>query len=320
MTYPCNTWRVVALNSVFIMLLSACGGGGGSSGGLTGGISYTGNTSAAAVTLANGEDLVVGAYQGTQAGFNIGGAASSLQGLPTGPRSPRSLALYHALRAALEHSDVSTAAVPYHAVARTDSEDGECGGTASFSISYDEAGGAFSGTFTFTGFCNEGAILNGTTSFVGTLNTITEDIIDATISFNALTMTSGAESFSLGGEVIIAAGNSSDSVFMDLRIRDNSTSKVAWIDNLNLTVVQDFTYEEISMTGRFYDPDLGFVTISTPVPLRILDSDEHASSGVLVAAGANGSATLTALSNTTYQIDIDTNGDASSDQTTTSPW
>jgi hypothetical protein len=79
-------------------------------------------------------------------------------------------------------------------------------------------------------------------------------------------------------------------------------------------------YVEVEIiSGRYYDPDYGYVEVYTEGPLRIDDGDDWPSDGVLVVTGdtgiAGGStmARLTALSSTTYQVEADTNGDGTYD-------
>jgi hypothetical protein len=68
--------------------------------------------------------------------------------------------------------------------------------------------------------------------------------------------------------------------------------------------------EDIEISGKFYSPDYGYVTLSTQQTFIILTDDDYPSEGVLIATGVGGTqARLTALSSTTYKVEADTNGD-----------
>jgi hypothetical protein len=96
---------------------------------------------------------------------------------------------------------------------------------------------------------------------------------------------------------------------MSVLLRDN-TGKVFWAKDYSLTVNDQGTYEEISITGRFYHPEHGYVEISTPTPLHINVGDEFPSSGVLELSGANNAKVrLTADSSTTFHVEADKDGD-----------
>jgi hypothetical protein len=65
----------------------------------------------------------------------------------------------------------------------------------------------------------------------------------------------------------------------------------------------------ISLSGRYYDPDFGYVDVSTTIPF-ILDYDaEWPISGELLCSGAGSAAILTVIDATSYIVDADRNGD-----------
>jgi len=133
-----------------------------------------------------------------------------------------------------------------------------------------------------------------------------------------------------------ASGESPDvgdstTIKLDCLLRDNNTKLVYKTEKLVITLTAGANYSDANISGRYYDPQYGYVDISTPTPLRINDGNYWPSSGVLKAIGAAGtltettgintSASFTALSNpTTYQLDVDTDGDGAADITTTGLW
>jgi len=77
---------------------------------------------------------------------------------------------------------------------------------------------------------------------------------------------------------------------MNMLLKDNIADKVYKFENYVMTITEDTKgrYADIEVTGRYYDPDYGYVDISTPVPLRIYSGDDRPSSGEVVCTGASG--------------------------------
>jgi hypothetical protein len=93
---------------------------------------------------------------------------------------------------------------------------------------------------------------------------------------------------------------------MDILLRDNSNNEVYWVRNYRIEVTEgsDSTgdYTDIVISGQFYNPDHGYITISTQTPIRVYDTD-----------GGITKARLTFVSSTTYQVVADTDGDGDFD-------
>lgn len=178
------------------------------------------------------------------------------------------------------------------------------------------------------------------------------------IAFDALTISSSGDSFSANGYALISKVDELDEdEYPDLDISNepinpdntpdadddpatdeqpdvggtttiklncilrNDTTKAAYkTQDFNITLTNGAGYVDAVLSGRYYDPDQGYIDITTPTPLRISGTDYWPSSGVFHAAGNNDTAAFTALSNTTYQLDIDSNNDGSPDITTTGAW
>ena len=91
---------------------------------------------------------------------------------------------------------------------------------------------------------------------------------------------------------------------MNISLRDNSSGKAYLLEDyrLSLHTLDDYTDINI-VNGKFYDPNYGYVDVSTTVPLRIDDTEAGPSSGVLVATGENDSTlTMRAFSDAVYQV------------------
>lgn len=196
---------------------------------------------------------------------------------------------------------------------------GDCGGNASYTIDVDEGTGDFSGTMAFNGYCSEGVTLTGSTSFSGKIDLNTEVFLQFSLSFDTVTATSDSDSFTISGSINFNYQASPLTVTMDIRLRDNSTGKVYWVNNYSISFVGGPGYVEFVVSGRYYDPDYGHVIIPIITTFRIFDGDLWPSEGVFIVEGdtgiAGGStmAQLTFHSSNTCEVDGDTNGDGTYD-------
>ena len=112
----------------------------------------------------------------------------------------------------------------------------------------------------------------------------------------------------------------STTIQLNYVLRDNGTKLAYKAENFNISLLNGSGYVDASITGRYYDPNQGYVDISTPTPLRITGTDYWPTSGILKGVGNNDAAIFTAQSNTSYQLNIDSNNDGTTDITTTGAW
>jgi len=326
--------HVVATLCLFA-LVSGCGGGGGSG---SSGLSYTGSTSPATLTTTNSANLLGGAYTGGNSGIIISGVTAGLAHYDFGAsRRPRTLVLADAFIKFARLSFVDDAlARPETAATVTNiprsTLNGNCGGTATVNGSYDDVSKLISISAIFNNYCQDGTTLNGT---VGASGLATADgqnnisISTITITLTKLSARYGGDSFAADGTMSIApqAGFTyidHDVVLtIDMLFKDNATAKVYKLENFGIaqsSISGTLAYEDITINGRYYDPDEGYIDLSTPVTIRVINNDQWPSSGSLRGTGNNSSATITAQSNATYQLDVDTDGNGSVDSTESGLW
>lgn len=312
-------------------LSAACGGGGGGGSGPAG-ISYTGSTSPAVLTATSSGGMLNNAYSGGNSGAVIGGVTAGLNG-SGGQIQPRSRILSQSL---LRFSDQVVNRMPAaHGASATvttlpaDSVAGTCGGSATVSGSYDDASGGLTLNTTFSNYCEESTTLNGAVTFSGhalqdAQNNI--NVSDLSITLSNLTVSYPGDSFTADGTLAIAPQqgfsfiDSNVILTMAMLLKDNTTQKVYKMESYQESVSDSSTYYDISIAGRFYDPDEGYIDLSTPTAFRISVGDEWPSSGVFKAVGDHSSASLTALNNASYQLDVDTDNDGVTDFTATGLW
>lgn len=303
--------------------LGACGGGGG--GGGSSAITYSGATTPATVTAANGEAVATSAYENGASGDSVAGVLASLNvSSGDGFSGPRTQILAEVLK---QDVDEFTALANQHSVGIakatqtvSGSVDGDCGGTATYSITVDDVSNEFNGSITYSSFCDDIYSISGRLSFQGSY--ANDTFGSTTLTLDSLTIVADGESLAVDGTVTASQSGATTTVVSNL-LMQNTAGDVFKTEDLTITSVASATYSEVSYSGQFYHPDHGYVTLSTPSgeAFVIYDVDDYPSSGQLVATGANGgTATLTALTNTTYQLDIDEDGDDIADSTTTGNW
>lgn len=301
-------WTISAL------LLGACGGGGG---GGSNGLAYTGPTSPATITADNGKQIVTEAYINGEGGTALGTIFASATSISISTTedsgTPRIISMTQTLVGAVNRINLTTTNTPSVSRAtqtETDTIIGSCGGSEQYSISFDDVTGNFSGTVTFTNYCEAGDTINGGMSMSGNVNPDTSVFGLMTMSFSSLTFSSSSDSFTIDGNITANPGAAPIVITSNMKLKDNSSGKVFWAENHVTTIYTVVAGEEISTTGRFYHPDYGYVELTTPTRMFIADTDEWPSSGVMIVTGANNSKVkLTAISNTTYNYEVDANGD-----------
>jgi hypothetical protein len=147
--------------------------------------------------------------------------------------------------------------------------------------------------------------MNGLATFSGEFDDVNGEFVRVTFNFINLT---GGE-FNLHGSISIDNSDPSREVMtFNATGQDPISGKIFKIENYIITIYDYGTYVEIEMSGNFYDPDHGYVTLSTdPVQILVIDNGyEWPSSGILILTGAGDSKVrLTALNNTTCRIEVD---------------
>ena len=303
-----------ALVLSFGVAMVSCGGGGGSSSSLF----YTGETSQAIISDTNAVEMLTDAYMGGDMGsFPVPlGAVRGGEGLGSKGSTVFNAAMI--MKEAVSRIDRdSLVNNPAVGITQSQTINGSCGGSASFSISFDENTGAFSGNFTFNSFDECTEVISGGISISGVFEIVQGpqgpepgELLALTMSFSALAV-SGSETATIAGEITITMSVSSETIIMDVILHDGAADKTFWVNNYSITVAQGADFTDVTVSGTFYDPDEGFVTLSTPVALHILDVDEWPSGGTLELAGLNGTkARLIVIDSTEFYVLVELGDDA----------
>ena len=308
---------LLALTVSLPLSLISCGGGGG------GGISYNGVTTQAQVTEENATPLAVGAWLGGSLGPNIDifGAVVS-----DGEIFNNSFSL--GVMPGVFMNLMDDLVIPpftgggYAGAVQQINERmyGSCGGTADITGSADDETGSFSGSVNFEDFCEDTFITKGRADVSGTVDLVSEEVVRFTLTFKSLTLEDAQESMTIKGSFSADYTASPFEVTMSYVIRNNDQMKTYWMKDATFQLVGEMDYVDItSATGRYYDPDYGYVELSVGTTIRIYDYGYWPSNGTLILTGAQGTsggsskARLVFLNSNSYQVEADTNGDGTND-------
>ncbi|NTU59920.1 MAG: hypothetical protein HGA98_02550, partial [Deltaproteobacteria bacterium] len=274
---------------------------------------YAGRSSAATVSSTNAADLAEGGYYG----WRIGEIAVYPAGLDkrAAGKAPRPLpvVLSEVLRAAVEEglrgAGAGSARTSERALALTTTP-GTCGGQRTSDGTSDAATGTFSGTTVFSDYCEDGLVYHGTVYFQGRSATAGNPVGTTTYWFRSLTLTAD-ESLRLYGLLSSSYDDSTEQadVRLDLVLQEPTSGSTAWLEGYHTTYRFSGSTLETRMTGRYHDPDYGYVNLSTESPLTADESDTEYTSGALLFRGTQDTWVKLFFDASGTSISADTDGD-----------
>jgi hypothetical protein len=295
------------------LLLVGCGGGGG---GGDSGVTYAGLTTPAVIIDTNAEILAEGAIGGSTTGTAFGVVSDEQEVQP----NPTILDVARILSNRVTQLDISPSSSILPGAIVTDSGSDTCldGGSISFSLSIDDVTLDFSGTFNFIN-CAEGVTtINGNATVSGS---ISASVVVLDFAFNPITVVSGAESYTMSGTIGTSATVSGVTITMEAQLQNNNTQMVEWVNNLTISAVDNISFLEMTITGRYYHPEHGYIDIVTNTAFQINVTDQWPNVGQMTITGASGSkARLTVDSNTQYTLEVDADGVGGYETVTTENW
>jgi|GEM_PF-1601299 len=324
--------RMTAISTLWcvITLLAGCSGGGGSakSGQLVDpASSYVGATTQAVVTTANAWGLAMGGYGGTSiAGsvHHVAKAGDNSAANSTGKVSVFDVAriLKQSVRQmnlpgkAAQRPTASPSAVPAKSVARavTYQIQGNGGGTASYSLDVNDATGDFFGTVVYQGYTSDGITLDGTTDMLGTLDASRARYTRFTLSFSSLTFRTSTSAFALTGSLSWGfAYGASTTETLSMNMVLESGAKTYWFRNYEVTTVYGANSLTMTVAGRYYDHDSGYVDLTTGTPLVAAYNTSWPYQGALTFSGGRNRWARLSFRSTTMLIEADADGDGTVD-------
>lgn len=308
-----NGWGIVSM-LVGAALLAACGGGGGGSSA----VSYTGVTTAAVITDSNADEIALAAFQGSDLGVSTGGfiAMERSGDAEAAAQRPVALAVVELLSGAANSAladRIATGGNLSGALITVDNTlfDGQ-GGTARYTLTVNDVTGAFSGTFDFTNFQGDGG--GSIDGLVAVTGAVSEFSIRILFNFQSVVIADGTTGVTANGTVDLTAGTTPGSetgtAVLNLIFTDNITRKTLWLSNYTVATTVGIGYTDVTVSGRIYLHDYGYLDVVTDVPFRYPDLATFPSSGRMTVRGMNGRGVrLTADSQTQYTIGAELDGD-----------
>lgn len=313
-------FRCIMVIGLLTILIPGCGGGGG--GGSSSNsdvISYTGIEEMVTLDEDNVDDMATGAYGGGELGESLSGVGVVQSDTNVRNNKSHLFALSKTLSETVGMLDFSSSSEGVSAGAIVEDNTtiyGDCGGSADLDLRIDDVTGEFSATFNYYSYCDTGYSYNGSVILSGLYDLNNETIESFDFTFNSFSMSYSGDSFTIKGSMSVENPDTPE-IIMNLYLKNNTSNKTFWIKDyiINITEIVENNYVKFNQSGQYYDPDYGYVDITTTTDFLIYDGDDNPSEGVLVLTGntsiAGGStmARFTALSSTTYQIEADTTGD-----------
>lgn len=267
------------VSAVLVVLLAACGGGGG------GGVSYSGVSTPAVIDNLNAGEIAQGTYEEGSTGNAL--LVLSVQTSPGGksaPDLPRVQALAEELKTAFFVAGADSLPTASNARAMAmETHEGTCGGSMTLKQTGDK-----SGTITFNDYSDDPdcmTSMNGMVSLSFNLDAAGEQLQSFTMTFTALSMTRGEEGFTVNGSMTFTLISPTEFAFeMTMVMRDDVSGETYKVENYRMVA----SGNTLQISGRFYDPIHGFVTVSTPTLLIVAFPGDWPSAGELLCEGGNG--------------------------------
>lgn len=284
-------WERVSIARIFMIAalaagLTACGGDDDGPGPAD--ITYTGSTSAAVVSNDNAPPISIDA---TSTGANSSGGVMGVAGSGTA-KSPMTDIISQVVSDAVKQQKLNGTSLMGATVSETQA--GTCGGTASASGTISDVEPYdFNLSFDFNNYCEEGFIIAGDISAIGSIT------FTPTFAFT-MAYTSN-----------------------QLVLREVASGTTYMYQNLSVSLATDDFFDTThSISGTFYHPDYGYVSVTTLTPFQIKFLDLYPSAGVMEIRDGTNLVVLTALPGypQQYRLDIDYGDNGSIDVTATRDW
>lgn len=200
---------------------------------------------------------------------------------------------------------------------------GKNGGTALLTIDVDPESGEFSGSISYSDYCDNENTVNGLCTANGAYDMDKDEMAWFEMTFDNFISESASDSETINGKIKIELPSVDEQLLsMDVKIQDNNSNLIYEVENYQVSVITKDGSTELALSGRFTEIGQGYVEAETTFPFVKEDMDTYYSSGVFVVVGQQGDAgqptmaRLTAVSNTECRVEADTTGDGNFDYDT----
>lgn len=329
----CNRMTCITMLFCLMIFIGGCSGGGSSSA-RSGAVidpsaSYTGASTKAVPAETSAESLAMGGFGGTTIASAFQGMAqASISDATTSARNRTVFELAQTLKQSVRQMELPQKAAilrksppsPDRANAvgqRTLSYQipGDNGGVANYTIDINDATGSFFGTIDYQGFTSSGLVIDGTADVLGTFDATQQQFSRFTLSFKSLTLHAASVAVSLTGSLSWAFNfdASTETLSMNMVLQDQVRNKTYWFKNYELATAYYRGGYTQTISGRYFDHDLGYVDLTTRTPLFINYGAQWPSEGSLAFTGDLGHWVRLSFLTSTIIIEVDTNGDGVTD-------
>ena len=294
-----NTYKKIVLLSSAI-LLNACLFGDGNE---NSPVHYNGKTTPAEITKENGKEIATNGLSNQ----SLGGASANIDLVAVEPSIdsnfksskvsivPVTVKIAQLFKESLGNPDNLNAASIGVAAAITTAS-GTCGGT--YVLDRSESNNDFFATF--ENYCEGSTTISGSMSVTGN-----------TFSYSQLRIRSVEYDVSMNGSMTfdtINPGNTGSMSFVaNMDFRDNITNTTGRLEEYTITANIGDTDFFITINGRIYHSDYGYVDITTITPLSF-DSSTLELTGEIRFVGQNSAVTLKFLSNGNFRLTVENSG------------
>lgn len=238
---------------------------------------YKGKTSQAIITSENAEYLAIGEF--SRIPLEIILDASTRENLDVSKSKKRFqfLPIVQSIKQSTMDIGISKNKSQTRATARQvnyeENGRGPNSGTVAFAINVNDSTGYFSGTVTYIGFDYVGVIINGSATITGTFDFDSEVLSAMSLSYNALDIffyDVSPYAITLTGTMSWDSNNESgtDTMSMNTALLDQEDDKTYWFKSYEtVTYYENDVPSHVTVTGRFYDHDYGYVDLSASIPI-----------------------------------------------------
>ncbi|NND65282.1 MAG: hypothetical protein HKM24_04870 [Gammaproteobacteria bacterium] len=198
------------------------------------------------------------------------------------------------------------------------------GGTVTATLNINENTGVFSAIAALNNCTEDGITSNGNLTFSGSVDLVSFEF-DSPLLFtfgNLSISDNDAADITISGTMECDVDNPSmSSCTQNFDVLNNVSDEIFRLENYQIVETPISGGTTISISGKFYHPEHGFVELITDTDMFVGDSDEWPTSGVIRLIGlSNSSARITMISTTQFMLEVDSDGDSTYESSTIESW
>lgn len=318
-------WFIVysLVTVTLIISMIGCGGGGGGDSSnddlLNSPLHYTGPAEPATLNETNAAELAIGSYSAVSSSPIDADSVSTQRSMTIkNIDTPKRQLLLTALQNSIQQADFNGAMQldAKRSASISNVVYGDCGGSLSIAINMNESTGIFSGNYNYDNYCDNGITTSGGGQLSGTIDLTKNQMQHLRMSFDIMSVNETDRSYDLSGTIDFEEdANGSLAARMDVLMLDNENDKTYWLLDYTTVLAPVDPHTDMTISGKYYDPDHGYVTVRTDAPLRIDNTYPWPTQGVMVITGRDGATVRMSFSLKGCWLEADLDGDGEIDWT-----